>query len=126
MSAPSLPLSVEGQAHRLISEAASKENLGMMYIWCAAPPHTPRPLHPAPVPCPSPPASLPKTCALVYVQKCGYCGALVCVCGRMCAPPPLEMLLKHDVACLEHRYISTAQFRGLFSPCECGRWMPWV
>ena len=30
---PSLPLSVEGQADRLIAEATSKENLGMMYIW---------------------------------------------------------------------------------------------
>lgn len=32
-SIPSLPLSCEGQAHRLISEAADKENLGSMYIW---------------------------------------------------------------------------------------------
>ena len=30
---PSLPLSVEGQTDRLIAEATSKENLGMMYIW---------------------------------------------------------------------------------------------
>ena len=30
---PSLPLSAEGQADRLIAEATSKENLGMMYIW---------------------------------------------------------------------------------------------
>jgi serine/threonine-protein kinase ATR len=28
-----MPLSVEGQAHRLIEEASSKDNLGMMYIW---------------------------------------------------------------------------------------------
>ncbi|KAJ7539120.1 hypothetical protein O6H91_11G077400 [Diphasiastrum complanatum] len=32
-AAPSLPLSVEGQAHRLIAEAVSLENLGKMYIW---------------------------------------------------------------------------------------------
>ncbi len=32
-SIPSLPLSVEGQAHRLIGEATDKENLGSMYIW---------------------------------------------------------------------------------------------
>lgn len=32
-SVPCMPLSVEGQAHRLIEEASSKENLGMMYIW---------------------------------------------------------------------------------------------
>jgi serine/threonine-protein kinase ATR len=32
-AAPSLPLSVEGQAHRLIQEAVSLENLGRMYIW---------------------------------------------------------------------------------------------
>lgn len=32
-AAPSLPLSVEGQAHRLIAEAVSHENLGRMYIW---------------------------------------------------------------------------------------------
>ncbi|BDA43155.1 Serine/threonine-protein kinase ATR at C-terminar half [Coccomyxa sp. Obi] len=30
---PSLPLSAEGQAHRLITEATDKENLGSMYIW---------------------------------------------------------------------------------------------
>jgi serine/threonine-protein kinase ATR len=30
---PSLPLSVEGHAHRLIEEAVDKENLGSMYIW---------------------------------------------------------------------------------------------
>ena len=30
---PSLPLSAEGQTDRLIAEATSKENLGMMYIW---------------------------------------------------------------------------------------------
>ena len=34
-SIPSLPLSAEGQAHRLIVEATDKENLGSMYIWCA-------------------------------------------------------------------------------------------
>ena len=34
-SIPSLPLSAEGQAHRLIGEATDKENLGSMYIWCA-------------------------------------------------------------------------------------------
>jgi len=28
-----MPLSVEGQAHRLIEEASNKDNLGMMYIW---------------------------------------------------------------------------------------------
>ena len=32
-SQPCMPLSVEGHAHRLIEEASSKENLGMMYIW---------------------------------------------------------------------------------------------
>ncbi|GBG70226.1 hypothetical protein CBR_g6357 [Chara braunii] len=32
-AAPSLPLSVEGQAHRLIAEAVSHQNLGKMYIW---------------------------------------------------------------------------------------------
>eukprot|EP00897_Mesotaenium_endlicherianum_P000569 jgi/Mesen1/10512/ME000083S10013 len=32
-AAPSLPLSVEGQAHRLIAEAVAHENLGRMYIW---------------------------------------------------------------------------------------------
>ena len=32
-AAPSLPLSPEGQADRLIAEAASKRNLGDMYIW---------------------------------------------------------------------------------------------
>ena len=32
-SIPSLPLSVEGQALRLIKEATDKENLGSMYIW---------------------------------------------------------------------------------------------
>mmetsp|Transcript_10928 Transcript_10928/g.67521 ORF Transcript_10928/g.67521 Transcript_10928/m.67521 type:complete len:2630 (+) Transcript_10928:210-8099(+) len=32
-STPSLPLSVEGQVHSLISEATSKDNLGKMYIW---------------------------------------------------------------------------------------------
>ncbi|KAK9914842.1 hypothetical protein WJX75_001188 [Coccomyxa subellipsoidea] len=32
-SIPSLPLSAEGQAHRLIAEATDKENLGCMYIW---------------------------------------------------------------------------------------------
>ena len=32
-AAPSLPLSVEGQVHRLIAEAVSLENLGKMYIW---------------------------------------------------------------------------------------------
>ncbi len=30
---PSLPLSAEGHASRLISEACDKENLGRMYIW---------------------------------------------------------------------------------------------
>merc|ERR1711933_70042 len=30
---PSLPLSAEGQTDKLIAEATSKENLGMMYIW---------------------------------------------------------------------------------------------
>lgn len=34
-SIPSLPLSAEGQAHRLIREATDKDNLGAMYIWCA-------------------------------------------------------------------------------------------
>eukprot|EP01018_Ginkgo_biloba_P009013 Gb_37326 [translate_table: standard] len=33
---PSLPLSVEGQAHRLIAEAVSHSNLGKMYIWWMA------------------------------------------------------------------------------------------
>ncbi|CAL5040806.1 unnamed protein product [Urochloa decumbens] len=32
-AAPSLPLSVEGQARRLIAEAVSLSNLGKMYIW---------------------------------------------------------------------------------------------
>ncbi|EIE22186.1 hypothetical protein COCSUDRAFT_55881 [Coccomyxa subellipsoidea C-169] len=32
-SIPCLPLSAEGQAHRLIAEATDKENLGCMYIW---------------------------------------------------------------------------------------------
>lgn len=32
-SQPCMPLSVEGQAHRLIEEASNKDNLGMMYIW---------------------------------------------------------------------------------------------
>ncbi|KAH9318621.1 hypothetical protein KI387_020390 [Taxus chinensis] len=32
-AAPSLPLSVEGQANRLIAEAVSHNNLGKMYIW---------------------------------------------------------------------------------------------
>eukprot|EP00963_Diacronema_lutheri_P004971 scaffold363_cov331-Pavlova_lutheri.AAC.92 len=32
-STPSLPLSVEGQVHSLITEATSKDNLGKMYIW---------------------------------------------------------------------------------------------
>ncbi|GMJ02240.1 Ataxia telangiectasia-mutated and RAD3-related [Hibiscus trionum] len=32
-AAPSLPLSVEGQARRLIAEAVSHKNLGKMYIW---------------------------------------------------------------------------------------------
>ncbi|XP_041996259.1 serine/threonine-protein kinase ATR-like isoform X2 [Salvia splendens] len=32
-AAPSLPLAVEGQARRLISEAVSLKNLGKMYIW---------------------------------------------------------------------------------------------
>ncbi|KAH7278933.1 hypothetical protein KP509_38G065100 [Ceratopteris richardii] len=32
-AAPSLPLSVEGQAQQLITEAVSHENLGKMYIW---------------------------------------------------------------------------------------------
>jgi serine/threonine-protein kinase ATR len=35
-AAPSLPLSVEGQAHRLISEAVSHTNLAKMYIWWMA------------------------------------------------------------------------------------------
>lgn len=35
-SIPSLPLSVEGQVHRLIQEATDKENLGSMYIWWMA------------------------------------------------------------------------------------------
>ncbi len=33
LSQPSLPLSAEGQAARLITEAVDKENLGRMYIW---------------------------------------------------------------------------------------------
>lgn len=32
-AAPSLPLSPQGQARRLIEEAASRKNLGCMYIW---------------------------------------------------------------------------------------------
>ena len=32
-SMPSLPLSTEGHAHRLIEEATDKNNLGQMYIW---------------------------------------------------------------------------------------------
>ncbi|KAJ3693956.1 hypothetical protein LUZ60_009436 [Juncus effusus] len=35
-AAPSLPLSVEGQARRLIAEAVSHKNLGKMYIWWMA------------------------------------------------------------------------------------------
>ncbi len=35
-SIPCLPLSPEGQAHRLIVEATDKENLGSMYIWWMA------------------------------------------------------------------------------------------
>lgn len=35
-AAPSLPLSVEGQAHRLIAEAVSHSNLSKMYIWWMA------------------------------------------------------------------------------------------
>uniref|UniRef100_J3MHR6 Serine/threonine-protein kinase ATR n=1 Tax=Oryza brachyantha TaxID=4533 RepID=J3MHR6_ORYBR len=35
-AAPSLPLSVEGQARRLIAEAVSHSNLGKMYIWWMA------------------------------------------------------------------------------------------
>jgi serine/threonine-protein kinase ATR len=35
-AAPSLPLSVEGQAHRLIAEAVSHTNLSQMYIWWMA------------------------------------------------------------------------------------------
>ena len=35
-SVPSLPLSCEGQAHRLIAEATDRENLGRMYIWWMA------------------------------------------------------------------------------------------
>ena len=30
---PSLPLSCEGQAARLIAEATDKDNLGRMYVW---------------------------------------------------------------------------------------------
>eukprot|EP00955_Chlamydomonas_euryale_P099210 365203-Chlamydomonas_euryale.AAC.2 len=33
LSQPSMPLSVQGQAQRLIGEAADKEKLGSMYIW---------------------------------------------------------------------------------------------
>lgn len=33
LSTPSLPLSCEGQAARLIDEATDHENLGRMYIW---------------------------------------------------------------------------------------------
>ena len=33
LSQPSLPLSCEGQAQRLIIEASDKQNLGSMYIW---------------------------------------------------------------------------------------------
>ena len=32
-STPSLPLSVEGHAHRLILEATDRDKLGAMYIW---------------------------------------------------------------------------------------------
>jgi len=32
-ASPSLPLSVEGQARRLIAEAVYLGNLGKMYIW---------------------------------------------------------------------------------------------
>lgn len=35
-AAPSLPLSIEGQAQRLIEEAISLENLSKMYIWWMA------------------------------------------------------------------------------------------
>ena len=33
LSQPSLPLSCEGQAQRLIGEATDKENLSAMYCW---------------------------------------------------------------------------------------------
>lgn len=33
LSTPTLPLSCEGQAARLIDEAVDHENLGRMYIW---------------------------------------------------------------------------------------------
>ena len=33
LSRPCMPLSVEGHAHRLITEATGQENLGKMYIW---------------------------------------------------------------------------------------------
>jgi serine/threonine-protein kinase ATR len=33
-SRPCMPLSVEGHAHRLILEAANKENLAILYLWC--------------------------------------------------------------------------------------------
>jgi len=36
LSIPSLPLSVEGQVHRLIEEATDKEHLGRMYVWWMA------------------------------------------------------------------------------------------
>jgi serine/threonine-protein kinase ATR len=32
-AAPSLPLSCQGQARRLIEEAVSRSNLGRMYVW---------------------------------------------------------------------------------------------
>lgn len=33
LATPTLPLSCEGQAARLIQEASDHENLGKMYIW---------------------------------------------------------------------------------------------
>ena len=74
-SQPCMPLSVEGQAHRLIEEASNKDNLGMMYIWWCAPPAVP-------------PAVLP-----AVLPGCNIC----CVaCGRWCpvkAPPPAQRVV---------------------------------
>lgn len=36
LSQPSVPLSCEGHAHRLITDATDRENLGRMYIWWMA------------------------------------------------------------------------------------------
>lgn len=49
---PSPPLSVEGQAHRLIDEATCKERLGSMYIWCGPREHYEKPSRQFSLQCP--------------------------------------------------------------------------